>query len=187
MANAIRIALFFLNNRYFIYLNRPKLGGFFIFMKYRQLTKEQFLALDKEFATFLATQQIDAKEWKTIKSTKPKVAEEELNIFSDLVWEKVLTKATYIEHISENYINLFKCNSKEILRIYIKLNDTSKNLMNSEDFNWFLKNLTHKDIEYFKAAKKYNKERNLELFELIEMGGVITDGKLYNAIYQLIA
>ena len=94
-------------------------------MKYRQLTTEQFSELHEEFSKFLATQQIDAKEWNTIKKEKPKMAEEELNIFSDVVWEDVLTKSEYLEHISANDINLFKCSSKEIIRIYIKLNDTS--------------------------------------------------------------
>ena len=40
-------------------------------MKYRQLTKEQFEGLHEEFAHFLATQSIDAKEWNQIKKEKP--------------------------------------------------------------------------------------------------------------------
>lgn len=155
-------------------------------MKYRQLTKEQFSELNTEFAKFLATQQIDVKEWETIKKEKPTMAEEELNIFSDVVWEDVLTKTEYLEHISKNDINLFKCSSKEIIRIYIKLNDTSKSFLDKNDFNWFLKNPVNDDIDYFKASKKYTQERNLELFKLIEMGSVISKGDLFNAIGQLI-
>ena len=45
-------------------------------MKYRQLTKEQFESLHEEFARFLASQKIDANEWKTIKKEKPHVADE---------------------------------------------------------------------------------------------------------------
>ena len=155
-------------------------------MKYRQLTKEQFLELNKEFAEFLATQQIDAKEWETIKSEKPKMAEDELNIFSDIVWENVLDKTVFIEHISEKHINLFKCNSKEIIRIYIQLNDVSKSFLNKDDFKWFKKNPLNDSIEYFKAVKKYQKERNTEVFELIEMGGDITKGNLFTQTAQLI-
>ncbi|GGK51602.1 MULTISPECIES: DUF6495 family protein [Flavobacteriaceae] len=155
-------------------------------MKYRQLTKEQFSELNTEFAKFLATQQIDVKEWETIKKEKPTMAEEELNIFSDVVWEDVLTKTEYLEHISKNDINLFKCSSKEIIRIYIKLNDTSKSFLDKNDFNWFLKNPVNDDIDYFKASKKYTQERNVELFKLIEMGSVISKGDLFNAIGQLI-
>ena len=156
-------------------------------MKYRHLTKEQFSELNQEFAKFLATQQIDVKEWDTIKKENPLMAEEELTIFSDVVWEDVLTKTTYLEHISENDMNLFKCNSKEIIRIYIKLNDTTKSLLNASDFKWLLDHPLDDSIEYFKAAKKYTKNRNLELFKLIEMGSQISKGELFNSMSQLIS
>jgi Family of unknown function (DUF6495) len=151
-------------------------------MKYRQLTKEQFLELHKEFAEFLATQQIDIKEWDTIKKEKPSMAEEELNIFSDVVWEDVLTKTNYLEHISVSHMNLFKCNSKEIIRIYIKLNDSNKSFLNTSDFKWFIENPLDESIEFFKAAKKYTKNRNLEVFKLIEMGSQISKGELFNSV-----
>lgn len=157
------------------------------FMKYRQLTKEQLLELPTEFAKFLATQQIDTSEWGKMKLENPVMAEEELNIFSDIVWEDVLTKTKYIEHISENHINLFKCNTSEIIRIYIKLNDSNKNFLDKNDFNWFANNFLDDSIEYFKAVKKYTDERNQEIFNLIEMGGQISEGKLFNTVSQLIA
>ena len=64
-------------------------------MKYTRLTKEQFEELNQEFINFLSTQSITANEWKEIKEQKPEVAEEELDIFSDLVWEGVLSKVDY--------------------------------------------------------------------------------------------
>ncbi|MDF1516807.1 MAG: DUF6495 family protein [Lutibacter sp.] len=155
-------------------------------MKYQQLTKEQFSALHNEFAEFLATQQIDVKEWQKIKIENPSMVEEELNIFSDIVWEDVLTKTEYLEHISENHINLFKWKSDVIIRIYIKLKNNEKNFLKAADFQWFLKNPLSEDFEYFRAEKKYAKNRNQELFELIEMGSQISKGELFEAINQLI-
>lgn len=169
-------------------MNRPNWAVFLClyFMKYRQLTKEQFSALHKEFAEFLATQQIDATVWNKIKIENPSMAEEELNIFSDMVWENVLTKTEYLEHISENHINLFKCESDVIVRIFIKLNNTHKSFLNAADFQWFLKNPLGENFDYFKAEKKYTKDRSQELFELIEMGSQISKGKLFTVINQLI-
>lgn len=169
-------------------MNRPNWAVFLClyFMKYRQLTKEQFSALHKEFAEFLATQQIDATAWSKIKIENSSMAEEELNIFSDVVWENVLTNTKYLEHISENHINLFKSESDEIIRIYVKLNNTHKSFLKPDDLQWFLKNPLDEQFEYFKAEKKYTKERNQELFELIEMGSQISKGALFNAISQLI-
>ena len=69
-------------------------------MKYSRLTKEQFEELHQEFINFLATQSITADEWTNIKTNKPEVAEQELDVFSDIIWEGVLSKVTYLEHIS---------------------------------------------------------------------------------------
>ena len=68
--------------------------------KYSRLTKEQFEELHEEFINFLATQSITGKEWDEIKRVKPEVAEEELDVFSDLIWEGVLQNASYLENIS---------------------------------------------------------------------------------------
>ncbi|MHB1146465.1 MAG: DUF6495 family protein [Lutibacter sp.] len=144
------------------------------------------MELYKEFAIFLASQQIDVKEWEKIKKEKPLIAEEEMGIFSDVVWEDVLSKTEYLEHISENHINLFKCEADNIVRIYIKSKNKNKNFLKTEDFQWFLKNPINEQFEYFKAEKKYTKARNSELFDLIEMGSQISKGKLFEAINQLI-
>lgn len=155
-------------------------------MKYRQLTKEQFEALHKEFAEFLATQQIDVKEWDAIKQEKPAMALEEINLFSDIVWEDVLTRAEYIDHFSDKHINLFKCTSKEMVRIHIKLEDDGASFLKQADFNDFIKNPLGDSYHYAKGSKKYIAERNPELFALIEMGAQISDGSLFRQIAQLI-
>lgn len=156
-------------------------------MKYRQLSKEQFEALHKEFAQFLATQQIDIKEWNEIKKTKPEVADEELNLFSDVVWDDALTKTKYLEHFSKQNINLFKCNEREILRIVVNVSKQDFDFLNDNDYQWFIDNTNDASVEFMKGAKKYSKERNMELFDLIEKGSVISNGKLYEALLQLIS
>ena len=90
-------------------------------MKYTRLTKEQFEELHQEFINFLATQSITADEWNDIKANKPEVAEQELDVFSDLVWLGVLSKVQYLEHISPQQIHLFKCNEKQMRLIALKI------------------------------------------------------------------
>lgn len=156
-------------------------------MKYRQLTKEQFEELHQEFATFLATQQIDVKEWSDIKKNKPEVAEEKMNLFSDIVWDKVLSKVKYLEHFSEKSINLFRCDAEEIHRIVVGVNKDGVDLLSTEGFDWFYNNSSDESIDYFKGQKPYTKERNVEIFDLIEKGSVVSDDKLYEAIFKLIS
>lgn len=155
-------------------------------MKYRQLTKEQFEALHEEFAIFLASQKIDVKEWKALKANKPEVAEEEMNIFSDVVWDDVLTKTEYIEHYSKQSINLFRCKETLIERIMVKCSDSEVDFLKKEGIEWLSKNAGSPQLEYFYAHKDYSKERNEELFDLIEKGGLMTEGHLFASIAEII-
>ena len=155
-------------------------------MKYRQLTKEQFESLHKEFAQFLATQKIDTVEWKKMKEESPKLVEEELNIFSDLVWEDVLSKVEYLEHFSNNSVNLFKCEKEAIYRVVITI-DKEIDLFTEEGYKWLLQNPKDKTIDYLKGSKQYTGERNSELFKLIEQGSQIARGELYEYFNRLIS
>lgn len=156
-------------------------------MKYRQLSKEQFEALHKEFAQFLATQQIDEKEWSIIKENKPDMAQEELNLFSDLVWDDALTKTKYLEHFSKQSANLFKCEQSSISRMVVQVKKPEFDFFNDNDYKWFIDNTNDPSVQFLKGEKKYSKERNMELFELVEKGSVISDGKLYENLQLLIS
>jgi len=155
-------------------------------MKYTKLSKEQFEELHEEFAVFLAAQSIDAKEWTSIKENKPDLADKEMEVFSDFVWEKVLDKANYLEHFSPDSFNLFKCDQDTIERIVVKVNKEGINLLESNDFEWLIDNSKDPRIEYLKGKKAYNKERNDDIFDLIQKGSVVSDGKLYEAIFKML-
>ena len=147
-------------------------------MKYTRLTKEQFDELEEEFINFLATQSITAEEWRSLKAEKPEVAEEELDIFSDLVWEGVLSKVNYLENISEQHMHLFHCAEKEMNLISVKILNPDIDLGTKEGFGWFRKNWQSDFVEYLTASKAYSEDRNLDKFELIQKGAVITKGAL---------
>lgn len=155
-------------------------------MKYRQLTKEQLESLHEEFARFLASQNIDANEWKTIKEEKPNVAEEEINVFSDVVWDDVLTRTNYVEHFSKTSANLFKCDETEIHRIAIKVT-WDIDLLEQKGFEWLMQNPMDNSVEIFRGSKPYNSERNLEIFYLIEKGSTISKGEIFEYFNQLIS
>ena len=46
-------------------------------------------------------------EWEQLKTEKPEIAEQELDVFSDLIWEGALNKTQYLEHFSKSHIFLF--------------------------------------------------------------------------------
>ena len=155
-------------------------------MKYTRLSKEQFEELHQEFINFLATQSITADEWREIKKSNPKVAEQELDVFSDLVWEGVLTKAEYLENISPQHMYLFYLGENNIELVGLKLNTTDVNLTTREGFSWLRENLISDSVELFNAKKEYSDDKQLDKFALIQQGYVITKGDLFSYFDKLI-
>ena len=148
-------------------------------MKYSRLTKEQFEELHQEFINFLATQRITADEWTDIKTNKPDIAEQELDVFSDLVWEGVLNKANYLEHISPQQLHLFHLSETNMHVIAVKLTVDDVDLTTTEGFNWLRDNLLNDAVEFLQANKTYSEDKNLDKFKLIQQGSNITKGDLF--------
>jgi cag pathogenicity island protein 24 len=155
-------------------------------MKYTRLTKEQFEELRQEFINFLATQSITAEEWADIKANKPEVAEDELDVFSDLVWEGVLKQVTYLEHISPQQMHLFHLKDKDMQLIAVKLNIDTVDLTTHQGFEWLREHLLSDDVEFLTAKKVYSEDKALDKFKLIQQGGVITKGDLYEYFEKLV-
>lgn len=148
-------------------------------MKYARLTKQQLEELHQEFINFLATQSITADEWDSIKKDRPQVAEEEIDVFSDLVWEGILEKVVYLENISVQHMHLFHLLDKEIKLISVKVLNPNIDLTTKEGFTWFKKNYQSDFVEYLTASKAYGGDKKADKFGLIKQGAVITKGELY--------
>lgn len=155
-------------------------------MKYKRLTKEQFEELHVEFSNFLATQSIDRSEWDEIKKNNPHVAEQELDVFSDLIWEGVLKNTHYLEHFSKSHIFLFHCQEKYIQSIVLKSLNDDIDLMKKEGLQWLSENMFTDHVEIHLGKKEYETERNASIFSLITQGAILSDGQLYLQINGII-
>ncbi len=155
-------------------------------MKYNRLTREQFEELHQEFINFLASQSIDKAEWDQIKKEKPELAEKELDVFSDLIWEGVLQRAKYLEHFSKNHIFLFESFENHIESIVLKSMHPEIDFLTKDGLQWFGANLFTDAIEIRIGKKEFAEERNLSLFDLIKQGAYLSDGKMYQQIQSVL-
>lgn len=155
-------------------------------MEYTRLTKEQFEELHPEFVNFLATQSIDKAEWDTLKSEQPEVAEQELDVFSDLIWEGVLSRAVFLEHFSKNHIFLFHCFEKHVDSIILKSLVPDTDFFTKDGLEWLSDNMFTENIEMKIGKKDFTAERNVSIFELIQQGAFLSDGQLYQQINSII-
>lgn len=155
-------------------------------MKYSRLTKEQFEEMHQEFINFLATQSITADEWQKIKTEKPDVAEQELDIFSDLIWEGVLNKVQYLEHISSKQMFLFHISEVTINLIAIKIDVEGIDITTQNGYGWLQQNLMDDNVTIYTSTKALTDDRNKDIFALIKQGANITKGDLYRYMQEVV-
>jgi len=165
------------------------LRRFFYFnqMKYQRLSKEQFEALHEEFATFLATQSITADQWDLIKTKKPEIAEQELDLFSDMIWEGVLKSVEYLDHRSPQHLFLFKADETGLNVIVVEVNEESVDLQTTNGLAWLEKHIMQDDVKLYTSTKPYTTDRNDELFKIIQQGADISKGELFNSLKKLLS
>ena len=149
-------------------------------MKYQRLSKEQLEELHPEFINFLAAQSITAKEWSEIKRDNPETAENEIDVFSDLIWEGVLEKVEYLEHFSPQHMFLFQIDGTTINLISVKVDDELINITTKSGYQWLQDNLMDESVNLYTSSKILKEDRNLDIFALIQKGAAITKGELYN-------
>ncbi|AWL79364.1 hypothetical protein DKB58_10680 [Capnocytophaga canimorsus] len=155
-------------------------------MKYTRLTKQQLEALHHDFARFLAAQQITAEEWQQIKEQKPEVAEQELDIFSDLVWERSLQKVKFLEKIEPQSIFCFEVGQTQIQMLSVRVINPEVDLNTLEGMLWLTRHFNDESVQMYQGNKAFSQERNMEIFELILQGVVICEGDLFRSLSQML-
>jgi hypothetical protein len=155
-------------------------------MKYKRLGAEELDALEKEFITFLSSAQITGSDWEKMKKNESGKAEELIDVFSDLVYEKVMGKINYLEFRNKKELNIFHFEKDKISLAGLRVKDNSQiDLLAVDVFkDWNDKNTD--EITVLRTEKFYVKERGVEIFEMLEEGCYITDDKLFKVISGIV-
>ncbi|MFK7947479.1 MAG: DUF6495 family protein [Saprospiraceae bacterium] len=159
-------------------------------MKYRRLTLEELNDMENEFVRFLVSNTVTADDWEKIKKENPERAEGLIEIFSDVVFDKVLEKVKYIEHRSQYDIKTFRCLDDKIELLGLKVSSVAgidfTQSQTVENMLAYLKYAPAGSVQMYSAEKAY-KENNpkKEIFNMLENGGAISDGKIFEALLSL--
>ncbi len=154
-------------------------------MKYKRLESAELKELEKEFIHFLASAQITGSDWEKMKVNELEKAEELIDVFSDLVYEKVMSKIDYLEYRDNKSLNLFHFTNEKIVLVGLRVKESSNlDLMSHNVFDaWNQSNMN--SVNLIKTEKAYLKEKGIEIFELLQTGCLISDGKLFNLLKEL--
>lgn len=157
-------------------------------MRFRTLDTDELLALEKEFVDFLVSNTITADDWIKIKEDSVEKAEELIDLFSDVVFEKVLQKVEYADVINEKNMMLFHFTDQETKMIGLNVQEGIEiDLSNMDSIAQLLENgvdLTEV-LSFFKVAKSYDRLKEDEIFDILESGALMSDGRLFNILKDL--
>ena len=158
-------------------------------VKYRRLNKEELEELKDDFIKFLAAQSISADDWESWKTNKIEKVDDLIDLFSDIVMEKILNNIDFLEMLAPNEIKIFSMDIKRARMVGVRMNSNEIDLRKSEDINSFFsdiqKGMNH-NPEVFHIEKEYTKPKADEVYFLIENGATVTNEMLYNSIDALI-
>jgi len=155
-------------------------------MKYKRLSSEELQALEPEFINFLASNSITAPDWLALKEEDMTRVDELIDLFSDMVFENILQKTTYVEYLSPRDLMIFHCKEDSLHMVGIQLSEECAIDLTDEDFfDVWQTTEGIRGIQVYSKEKKYTGERTIDVFQLIESGCVITDDKLFNTLLKL--
>lgn len=145
-------------------------------MKYRCLTNDELKELEEDFKHFLIANNVYDEEWKQINEDDKSKAQQLVEMFSDVVFDKALKNIKFLEHVTPQSINAFFCNDKEVVLIGI----TSRN--KEIDFTKHTFDKFKNELDIFKTTKPYFKTREEEVYDLLESGCSIIDEERFKKL-----
>ncbi|RMF01836.1 MAG: hypothetical protein D6772_04255 [Bacteroidetes bacterium] len=158
-------------------------------MKYRRLQADELVDLRDEFVQFLVANTITAEDWERIKVDSPERAEGLLDIFSDIVFDKIIAKIEYLIYKTPDDIKTFHCTADLIKLRGLRIEggqgiDLTQNLA-PEELMALLRSSGAR-VQVYAAEKRYQPNREQELFRMLEGGAQIDrEGALYQALVEV--
>ena len=135
-------------------------------MHYPCLTLAQLEALETDFVAFLIVNGVEGETWKTLNETNPSKAQELANLFSQVVWEKVLKETMHVKRVSETE------------RVFGFLGEEQGVLLIGQQnpSGW----------AFHKANKHWGHNRESEVFALLQQGFERATEQEFNEVSQLL-
>lgn len=129
--------------------------------------------------------QITAPDWERMKKVEQEKANELIDVFSDVVYDKVLSKISYLEYRDIKTLNVFYFAEDKIRLVGLRVKEGGKLDLTAPDVleQWTENN--NASVNIVRSERDYEKEKQLEIFELLQNGCLITDDKLFKLLSSI--
>ncbi len=135
-------------------------------MRYPCLNLAQLEALEKDFVAFLIVNGVEGETWKLLNETNPSKAQDLANLFSQVVWKKVVKETIYVKRVSESE-RVFGFLGEEQGVLLIGQQSSNGNI-------------------FHKANKQWGPNREAEVFALLQQGFERSTEEEFNEIWQFL-
>jgi hypothetical protein len=158
-------------------------------MQFRRLTNEELQGLEPEFIQFLASNTVTAQDWVKLKAEDPGKANELLEVFSDIVFTKIINQIVYLEFRTPDDLKTFHCLADKIILNGLHAEgeaavDLTSELPAAEIMEHFKK--ADARLRIYTAEKDYRPDRSTEIFRMLETGATIApEGPWFKLIEEL--
>jgi hypothetical protein len=153
-------------------------------MKYRYLTPEELQLLEEELVQFLIVNGIDGPEWEKINKTNPDKARKLVGMFSDVVIHRSLEKVKFGEQGTRNRFFIFTFHDKEIELLGYQCKNSKTDISTFDLLLDVIKN-TPSEIELFRQTKKYQPNREQEIFAMMNNGLLLSEQSRFDLLQKL--
>ncbi len=156
-------------------------------MKYRLLTDEELRLLEDDLKQFLVVNQVYKEEWEEMNKSKPDLALEMIELFSDNVLQIVYEKVKFLEHRTTDSCFVFNCGAEKLELIAIqKKNPTDLvDLSTPEGIHDALTKNANL-LSFFTNEKPYSQVRETEIHQMLAQGCVNSTVEFWNALSEIL-
>lgn len=154
--------------------------------KYRLLTKEELESMRDDFVKYLIINGMDVDEWLRLKKEEPSKADKVIELFSDVVFEKVLRQVEYLDVYTTHSIKAFKCGADEMSLIALETEDDAYDFTTAAGVAKAKTN-PPADLKIYTTTKAYSEVREMEIYLMTVGGAVMSKGHLYKSLEPLLA
>ncbi len=141
-------------------------------LKFRALTPNELLELETEFKQFLILNELYDAEWRDLADKDPQKAQEFIDIFANIVLEKVYSKQLGLLQIGKDFITVFDF-QEAVWNLYHFQTTDEKLLANCNPENFI--DLLHNSLQQFnlhKGSKKSSEHKAEQVYSLICKGAL---------------
>lgn len=142
-------------------------------MKYRMLSEEELQALEPELKEFLIVNGFDGQKWEQLNREQPDKAYKVVELFSDIVLEKVYKKVQVLERRDATSLTIVSVGQTvmELIHVFMKKNVSTQMAEQSTISDLFREHPNA--CEVYRGKKVFQLSREEEVHQLIAQKFVV--------------